>query len=76
MQLRSEPRIHAGPLLKESIDKLITNKTTSFSVKSKASKAKLIVDIRVIRNDGDRQSLKTLISLKNIISRQLPKMPR
>ena len=31
---------------------------------------------KVIRNDQQRESLKMLIDLKNIFSRQLPKMPK
>jgi hypothetical protein len=32
--------------------------------------------VQVTLNDGSRSSLKTLIDIKNVISQQLPKMPK
>jgi len=34
------------------------------------------IEFRVIRNDGELENLKLLTDLKNIISKQLPKMPK
>jgi histone acetyltransferase len=35
-----------------------------------------LLEFIVIRNDGDEKSLKLLTDLKNIIAKQLPKMPK
>jgi histone acetyltransferase len=44
------------------------------NVKQEEDKGNL--EFIVIRNDGQTNSLKLLTDLKNIISRQLPKMPK
>jgi histone acetyltransferase len=35
-----------------------------------------LLEFKVIRNDGEEKSLKLLTDLKNIIAKQLPKMPK
>jgi histone acetyltransferase len=35
-----------------------------------------ILDYKILKNDGNRENMKLLIDLKNIFSRQLPKMPK
>ncbi len=35
-----------------------------------------LLEFKVIRNDGQETSLKLLTDLKNIIAKQLPKMPK
>jgi len=44
------------------------------NVKNEEDKGSL--EFRVIKNDGELSSLKLLTDLKNIISKQLPKMPK
>lgn len=42
----------------------------------KTQEEKGIVDFIVIKNDGNLDNLKLLTDLKNIIAKQLPKMPK
>ena len=44
------------------------------NVKSQEDKG--LLDFRVIKNDGDIKNMKLLTDLKNIIAKQLPKMPK
>ena len=44
------------------------------NVKSEEDKG--LLEFRVIRNDGSLDNLKLLTDLKNIIAKQLPKMPK
>ena len=44
------------------------------NVKNEEDKGSL--EFKVIKNDGELNSLKLLTDLKNIISKQLPKMPK
>jgi histone acetyltransferase len=60
-------------------DKLVCETGIGFSqrdvnVKSEEEKGNL--DFPVIRNDGTEDNLKMLTDLKNIIAKQLPKMPK
>jgi len=42
----------------------------------KQEEEKGILEFKVIKNDGTSENLKLLTDLKNIISKQLPKMPK
>ncbi len=44
------------------------------NVKSEEDKG--LLEFKVIKNDGTMQNLKLLTDLKNIIAKQLPKMPK
>lgn len=49
---------------------------TNRDVVAKKQEERKEIIFQVIRNDQQRESLKMLIDLKNIFSRQLPKMPK
>jgi histone acetyltransferase len=60
-------------------DKLVCETGIGFSkrdnnVKNEEEKGNL--DFKVVRNDGSDENLRSLTDLKNIIAKQLPKMPK
>lgn len=49
---------------------------TNRDVNAKVQEDRKEIVFKIIKNDQQRESLKMLIDLKNIFSRQLPKMPK
>lgn len=68
-----------GNLLKDNSGALVCETGLGFSQRDKNVKTeeeKGNLEFRVIRNDGTLTNLKLLTDLKNIIAKQLPKMPK